>query len=73
MSRRGVVRNGNEEPASSVGPPSLFRSLVAVLAPHLEPPKDEVIHTVADPEEAETMRPWKEIWCTAERCLHQYL
>lgn len=73
MSRRGVAHNGNEESGSSIGPPSLFRSLVAVLAPHLEPPKDEVIHTVADHEEAETMRPWKEIWCTAERCLRQYL
>ena len=48
-------------------PPSLFGSLVTILAPHIGQPISEATHTLADLGEVETIRAQKEVRAMTER------
>ena len=48
-------------------PPSLFGSLVTILAPHIQQPISEATCTLTDVREVETIRAGKEVWAMTER------
>ena len=50
-----------------MAPSSLFEPLVAILTPHLGQPISEVICTLADLGEVESMWSWKRVWFATER------